>query len=79
MKRRTFITTVGVGLLTQTPLIDAAPAAMVPTSKPSTAAEREPFIKIAKAKGVKIAFDAVVAEAEVSSLHLDMNMVRASI
>lgn len=79
MRRRTFITTVGAGLLAQAPLINTARAAAASNPKSSTPAAREPFIKIAKAKGVKISFDDASAQAEPDYLHLDMNMVRSSI
>ncbi len=49
---------------------------------PATAAEQAPFIAIAKAKGVPISFNAAASSMKaegVQKIHLDMNMVNASI
>lgn len=80
MKRRTVLTSIGMGVLGQQAFLRAGAFAQAPKVVP--AAEYEPFQKIAKAKGVKIFInqDRPSANAnEVSVLHLDMNMVQASI
>jgi hypothetical protein len=86
MKRRTFITSsIGLGMVAQLPFIGAVNADMkkgaaVPLTT-TPLGERELFIKIAKDKGVNVFFDqpAPIQITALKELHLDMNMVRASI
>lgn len=83
MKRREMLTTIGAGLLTPVslrPTLFAQTPAQARASVP--AAEYEPFRKIAQAKGVRIFTDQSApsaATSELNALHLDMNMVKASI
>lgn len=82
MKRRTAFGSVGVGLLSPTLLGANNASAQSGMPHPQfSEADYEPFRKIAAAKGVKItmnASDAMTAQA-VEALHLDMDMVRASL
>ena len=84
MKRRFFINTIGLGMVAQLPFVRTVSAgtkkeAEAPKPGPVPPEQREPFIKIAKEKGVKIFFDQPAPAQALTELHLDMNMVRASI
>jgi hypothetical protein len=72
-----------LGVLAQVPLIGTAYAQQAKKQgKAASPAEYEPFVKIAKAKNVKIFVNQdapVSAMGEAGQLHLDMNMVRASL
>ena len=84
MKRRLFVSAVAAPFAHVTfqdaIQVQAALAATGPvTPPPTTAAERQPFIAIAKAKGATIAFNSIKAQSNAQGVHLDMNMVQASI
>ena len=83
MERRTFISTGVIGLATPLLLSQTTSGVAAKGVTPRTsAAERVPFIKIAKEKGVNIFFDKTPPAStleQLDELHLDMNMVRASL
>jgi hypothetical protein len=86
MNRRSVLASIGISLLGPLPFKRSAVSA-AQTAKPVSAAEYAPFEAIAKKKGVRIYINQdppTVAAAGASrivpqALHLDMNMVRASI
>jgi hypothetical protein len=82
MKRRAVLVSMGVGLLGQLPLAPAPGAeAAPPVTTHAAARAYDPFKKIARDKGVQIFIDKTQpkAMATEAALHLDMNMVHASI
>jgi hypothetical protein len=88
MERRSVLASLGLGLLSQSPFtrsLRAEPALQRAAGSQPPASAYDAFVKIAKAKGVKIFINQAppaVAAAKASAantLHLDMNMVRASI
>lgn len=83
MKRQSFVSAVAAPLaymaFREVVHVGAADAATGTITGPMTEAEKQPFIAIAKAKGAKISFDGVKRTSSAENVHLDINMVNASI
>ena len=86
MERRTLVRSIGLGLLGQLGFVrraHAESASQAPAQKQAPVTEYDPFVKIANAKRVRIHVNKAPPTTPVAAgggaLHLDMNMVRASL